>query len=53
MKYTFEKANGNGHSKCIKCGVISWDCFMHKVKELDERRVCSACKKLLESEGEQ
>lgn len=48
--YTFEKANGSGQSKCIKCGTISWDCFMWKAKELYDKRVCYECKKLLESE---
>lgn len=51
IKYTFEKATGNGQSKCIKCGTISWDCFMYKVKEFNDNRVCLDCKKLLESEA--
>jgi len=48
--YTFEKANGNGQSKCIRCGQISWDSMMYKVKEIDDHRVCSVCKKILEKE---
>ena len=46
--YTFESANGNGQSTCYRCGCRSWDSFMYKVKELDDKRVCSDCKKLLE-----
>ena len=44
-KYTFEEANGNGLSQCQKCGIIEWDCFMYKVKEFDNKRVCYDCKK--------
>lgn len=43
-KYTFEKANGNGLSKCQKCGIIGWDSFMYKVKEFNDCRVCDDCK---------
>ena len=46
--YTFETANGNGHSSCFRCGLRTWDSFMYKVKELDDARVCSDCKKILE-----
>lgn len=45
---TFEKANGNGQSRCIICKVIAWDCFMYKVKELKDKRVCGPCKKAYE-----
>lgn len=48
-KYTFIKANGNGLSQCQKCGIVSWDCFMYKVKEFDDRRVCDECKKHMEN----
>lgn len=51
-KYTFEKANGEGHSQCQKCGSISWDCFMFKVKEFDNGRVCYGCKRLMEDNKE-
>lgn len=43
-KYTFEKANGEGLSQCQKCDIVSWDCFMYKVKEFDNHRVCNDCK---------
>ena len=48
--YTFERANGNGQSKCLRCGLIGWDCMMYKVKEIDDHRVCSSCKKILMKE---
>ena len=48
-KYTFEKAKGNGSSQCQKCGLVSWDCFMYKVKEFDDYRVCDECKKHMEN----
>lgn len=48
--YTFESANGNGQSKCIRCGQICWDSMMYKVKEIDDHRVCSSCKKILMKE---
>ena len=51
-KYTFEKANGNGQSQCQKCGAIEWDCFMYKVKEFDDKRVCVECKKHMENNTE-
>ena len=51
-KYTFEKANGEGHSQCQKCGIVSWDCFMYQVKEFDNHRVCSDCKKHMENNTE-
>lgn len=51
-KYTFEKANGNGQSQCQKCGIVSWDCFMYKVKEFDNKRVCTDCKKHMENNTE-
>lgn len=51
-KYTFEKANGNGQSQCQKCGIVEWDCFMYKVKEFDDHRVCAECKKHMENNTE-
>lgn len=51
-KYTFEKANGNGQSQCQKCGAVEWDCFMYKVKEFDDKRVCAECKKHMENNTE-
>lgn len=51
-KYTFEKTNGNGQSQCQKCGTIEWDCFMYKVKEFDNHRVCGDCKKHMENNTE-
>ena len=51
-KYTFIKANGNGLSQCQKCGVVSWDCFMYKVKEFDERTKRIKYKKCPECHGE-
>ena len=51
-KYTFEKANGNGQSQCQKCGIVEWDCFMYKVKEFDDKRVCCDCKKHMETNTE-
>ena len=51
-KYNFELATGEGQSQCQKCGVICWDCFMYKVKEFDNRRVCDECKKHMENNTE-
>lgn len=50
--YTFEKANGNGLSQCQKCGTVTWDSFMYKVKELNDDRVCCECKKHIENDTE-
>lgn len=50
-KYTFERANGEGLSPCKICGTVTWDCFMYKVKEFGNRRVCDKCKKDLIKEG--
>lgn len=50
--YTFKKATGEGLSQCQKCGVICWDCFMFKVKEFDNHRVCAECKRHMENNTE-
>ena len=52
-RYTFTQANGNGQSQCQKCGAINWDIFMWKVKEFDNHRVCSNCKKHMENGTEE
>lgn len=51
-KYTFIKANGEGQSQCQKCGSVGWDCSMYMVKEFDNHRVCSECKKHIENNTE-
>lgn len=51
-KYTFEKANGEGSLQCQKCDIVSRDCFMYKVKEFDNHRVCNDCKKHMENNTE-
>ena len=49
---TFEQANGNGQSCCLRCKCISWDSMMYKVKEFGDRRVCGECYRKFIAEGE-
>lgn len=53
MKYTFERATGEGHSQCVKCGTVCWDVAFYKVKEYDNHRVCVDCKKHMENGTEE
>lgn len=43
---TIIRATGNGQSKCVVCGTISWDEMMYRMPEHNDNRICGNCRRV-------